>query len=289
MHTRTLFAGVLAALLASAALAQTAPISGLPAATTPLAGTELVPCVQSAPTVSKCTAASLGSNLAPYTVGTSGTVLCLLSSNCTVSGNWSLNGALSGTGLSNYLASPPAIGATLPAAGSFTTINASGLISPSSTVGIKGTATNDNAQAGSIGEYACAQVTNGGTPTGCGINSPTPVAMTTTVSANITGLSLTAGDWDVCGQGFTVVAGATVTSYVGVALTTTSATFPSAPNGGALAFIWPSTVAGQANYLPAGCARFSFASATTVDLVGNAQFGSGTLAMGGFIGARRVR
>ena len=65
----------------------------------------------------------------------------------------SASSTVSGTGFSTYLASPPAIGGTAPAAGSFTTITASSTITPTSTIGIVGTTTNDNVQAGSVGEF----------------------------------------------------------------------------------------------------------------------------------------
>ena len=48
---------------------------------------------------------------------------------------------------------PGPIGNTTPSTGAFTTLSASGLITPTSAVGIAGTVTNDSAQAGSIGEY----------------------------------------------------------------------------------------------------------------------------------------
>ena len=44
------------------------------------------------------------------------------------------SGAVSGTGFSTYLASPPAIGGTAPAAGKFTTVIATGLATASGTV-----------------------------------------------------------------------------------------------------------------------------------------------------------
>ena len=56
-------------------------------------------------------------------------------------------------------AAPGPIGNTTPSTGAFTTLSASGLISPTSTVGIAGTITNDNVQAGSIGEYEACTMT----------------------------------------------------------------------------------------------------------------------------------
>ena len=56
-------------------------------------------------------------------------------------------------------AAPGPIGNTTPSSGAFTTLSASGLISPASTVGIAGTVTNDSVQAGSIGEYQASSMT----------------------------------------------------------------------------------------------------------------------------------
>lgn len=63
--------------------------------------------------------------VSPYLPLAGGTV----SGPATFSSTVALNGALSGTGLTTYLASPPAIGGTAPAAGSFTSLSASGTVS----------------------------------------------------------------------------------------------------------------------------------------------------------------
>lgn len=79
---------------------------------------------------------TLATGTAPFTVASTTNVANLNAS--------SLSGAT--------FAAPAAIGSGTPAAGTFTTVNASGLITPSSTAGIKGTAAADAAQAGSVGE-----------------------------------------------------------------------------------------------------------------------------------------
>src|SRR5690349_16625741 len=53
---------------------------------------------------------------------------------------------------------------------------------------LAGTATNDDAAAGKIGEYIESEVLSG-----------SAVSLTTNTAANITSISLTAGDWDVWG------------------------------------------------------------------------------------------
>jgi hypothetical protein len=68
---------------------------------------------------------SIGGNLA--VTGTT-----TLTGAATLSGATTLTGAVSGAGINAYLASPPAIGGTAAAAGSFTTVTASGAVSGSS-------------------------------------------------------------------------------------------------------------------------------------------------------------
>ena len=189
----------------------------------------------------------------------------------------SASSTVSGTGFSTYLAAPPAIGTTTPAAGKFTTLQATSTITPSSTAGIVGTTTNDNANSGSVGEYLTA-----GTAT---------TSATTSVALNATSISLTAGDWDVSGQVLFSPAGSTVTNLVVAGISTTSGAFQALPSGGFNneQVIAPFNSAGVANIVAAPITRVSIASTTTVFLVAQANFTVSTLTVSGFIRARRVR
>lgn len=163
------------------------------------------------------------------------------------------------------------IGSTTKAAGSFTTIVATGTITPSSTNGIVGTATNDNANAGSVGEYVSAtQASN--------------VSLTTATTANVTSISLTAGDWDVTGLvNFSPSVGMSVTL---AGISTTSATL------GALGTVSRDSATSAIFSVvaaPTPVVRISIASTTTVFLVCQALFASGTVDATGVIRARRVR
>jgi hypothetical protein len=185
----------------------------------------------------------------------------------------SASSTVSGAGFSNYLASPPAIGGTAAAAGSFTTLSASSTITPSQTAGIVGTTTNNNVNAGSVGEYV--------TATG------TSVALTANTPANVTSISLTAGDWEVSGStGFTPAGSTSVTQVVS-GINTTTATLPGTQ------FVWNlqstslPTGGGQSGPVPSQ--RISIATTTTVYLVAQAGFTVSTLAATGTIRARRVR
>jgi hypothetical protein len=142
-----------------------------------------------------------------------------------------------------------------------------------------GTATNDNAAAGHIGEYLSATRLAG-----------TAVALTTGVSTDILALSLTAGDWDVAGN--LIYAGAGGVSVISVLgwITTASATLPTLPNGG-METLWVGTppTTNVAPYLSIGRGRISIAATTVIYLSTNCQFSGGTVSSYGFIGARRAR
>lgn len=143
-------------------------------------------------------------------------------------------------------------------------------VSFSSTSGLIGTTTNDSAAALSVGEYVS--------------NTTTGIALTTGTPANLTSVSLTAGDWDVWGT-VQITPTAALTLVIGN-ISTTSATLSG-----------PATAFGQFNLtftsastsvIPIGQARFSLSATTTVYLVGQATFTS-TATGAGHMGARRVR
>ncbi|SAL59784.1 hypothetical protein AWB71_03320 [Caballeronia peredens] len=153
-------------------------------------------------------------------------------------------------------------------------LTASGLITPSSTVGIKGTATNDNAQSGSVGEYQ--------------EQSATGTALTTSTNTNTTSITLPAGDWRVqVNNKFNIAAGATVTS-AGSTVTLTSAggatlgqtTF----NSGISA-----TNAIGVVYVTTPVVRFSLSATTTIYATGIAVFSGGSVTVDGKVTAWRPR
>lgn len=140
---------------------------------------------------------------------------------------------------------------------------------------IPGTATNDSASAGNIGEYISSTIA-----------TANKIALTTATTANITNISLTAGDWDVTGQVDYVTGGATVIATMQQGASTTSATLGaqdtySTVNLGATITSDPGN--------PTPITRFSLSATTTVYLVANSQFSVSTLSAYGTIRARRVR
>lgn len=138
-----------------------------------------------------------------------------------------------------------------------------------------GTATNDNATAGNVGEYVESLVAVG-----------SAVSFTTATSMNITSISLTAGDWDVMGgvnYNETVATVSARTASIG----TTSATLATDGSEGYCGV--QSTLVTEKNSIDLPRKRISISGTTTVYLVGSCTFAAGTSTGFGFINARRVR
>lgn len=157
-------------------------------------------------------------------------------------------------------------------------VNSSGnLIFGTSGKGIAGTITNNNADAGVVGEFVSATL------------SVAPgTSLTTSTAKNITSISLTAGDWNVWGRvGMYNATAATWTAlYGGIGIVSATITgeeyFVDQPDG---------VSASLANFqLTVPQVRISIASTTTVYLIALPIFTGGTGVIGfGSISARRVR
>jgi hypothetical protein len=161
-------------------------------------------------------------------------------------------------------------------AGAFTTVTATGSITPSQTNGIVGTTTNNSVNAGGVGEYVSSEVASAGS-----------VSMTSATNINITSISLTAGDWDVFAIGKGNTAGSAVISWVRCSVSETSATYndghsfanessQNSINIGAPAFGIPPK-------------RYLLSTTTTLYLTLQAGFTPGTIGGYGRISARRIR
>ena len=145
-------------------------------------------------------------------------------------------------------------------------------IVPSQTAGIVGTTTNNNANAGAVGEEIKS------TGTGVSVTSGTPL--------NVTSIPLTAGDWEVFGScAFTPSAGCTPSALIAGA-NNVSVTLAAAPNNTVQQLAFPAALA-QAFPFPKQ--RFSLSGATTIYLVAEAVFSGGTMTATGTIRARRPR
>lgn len=150
---------------------------------------------------------------------------------------------------------------------------------------VAGTTTNDNAAAGNIGQFVTATVV-----------AASAVALTTAVAANITSISLTAGDWDVSATMDLTPAATTSITVMTVGVSATSATLAGQPGGGGVGTD-PQTTITQAAQVPAAGpislvvppVRVSLAATTTIFLVASCAFTVSTLSAYGTIRARRMR
>ncbi len=140
------------------------------------------------------------------------------------------------------------------------------------TKGIVGTATNNNAGAGYVGQFISSVI----------LQSP-GVSLTTNVAANVTSISLTAGDWDVWGNVSVSPGGLDLNANLAW-ISSTSATLPDAALYNA---VYPGA---NCAFLGVQCpyVRFSLSGTTTVYLSCEATFTTTATACGG-IYARRVR
>ena len=142
------------------------------------------------------------------------------------------------------------------------------------TLGIVGTLTNDNASAGYVGEFISSVIASG-----------SPVSLTNATPANITSISLTAGDWDVWGNISvnTTVSGNAILGWI----SSTSATPPDSSLSNNIQFN-SNVLAGLNGIIPPQL-RFSLSGTTTIYLSVDFSASVGTLTGWGGIYARRAR
>lgn len=126
-----------------------------------------------------------------------------------------------------------------------------------------------NAAAGKVGQVITNQ------QTGVSLTSGTPV--------NLTSITLTPGDWDVSGTVLLSSSGVNITLSFG-GLNTASASLPAFPNVTRIETQGGTT--SMQNAVPS--VRFNVTTNTTVNLVGQATFSTGTGSGSGFIRARRM-
>lgn len=141
----------------------------------------------------------------------------------------------------------------------------------------KGIDTNTAASAGNIGEVIESTVLAGAA-----------ISLTSGVEANITSISLTPGNWLAWGNVGYVPAGTTTSTGFAGWISSTSATFPTAPNGGAFANINLAHSAGNSPFFAIGSMHISLGSTTTIYLSGYSAFAVSTMKIYGYIGALRV-
>lgn len=141
--------------------------------------------------------------------------------------------------------------------------------------GINGVTDASSAAAGDVGQVISSLVVVG-----------SPISLTTATAANITSISLTAGDWDVTGNINLTAAAATSTAAQG-AIHTTSATLP--VDGSEVYSGLQTTTTSYIDSITIPRKRVNVSVTTTVYLVAKATFSAGTVGGFGGITARRVR
>lgn len=203
----------------------------------------------------------------------------------TSTGNATAVASQTGTGSTFVMSTSPTLVTPLlgtPTSGTLTSCTglplSTGVTGNLLTSKVQGTATNDNAAAGIIGEYIVSSVTTG-------------VPLTTGTAVNITSISLTAGDWDVWGSVYFVGTSTTTVQYLISSITPTSATLNST-NGFYSSTTYPGSLLYQtsANFsVSVMPVRISLASTTTYFIIAQSAFAVSTQSATGIIQARRAR
>lgn len=142
---------------------------------------------------------------------------------------------------------------------------------------LRGTATNDDANAGFIGEYIS--------------GSATGTSLTSGTQANGASASFTAGDWDMQLVAEFAAGGATTLTYASASISTTSATVDSTTGRRVIVPYNSANLASSGGNITISVppVRVSLASTTTVYGVALAVFGGSTLTVSTRISGRRVR
>jgi hypothetical protein len=143
---------------------------------------------------------------------------------------------------------------------------------------VQGTATNDNAAAGKVGEIITATVAQG-----------SAVTLTTATPANITSVALTAGDWDcnaVAGRTFGATTSLTIMK---TSLNTTTAADGTIATGTMVQQSTPAQVPVTDTTQQIGLVRFSLSAGASVFLVADDTFTISTNKGYGFLRCRRMR
>lgn len=126
------------------------------------------------------------------------------------------------------------------------------------------------------------------------INSNIPagsaVSLTTVTAANVTSVSLTAGNWICYGNVVFSPGGTTITSQEAGWIGTVSATLPTAPNSGSYFGIGnlSNTAGGNSDAFPVGMIMENVTSTTTIYLEAYSTFNTSTMSAYGYINCLRI-
>jgi hypothetical protein len=135
---------------------------------------------------------------------------------------------------------------------------------------------------------ACSTAGNVGQCLSSNVPSGSPVSLTTATPANITSLSLTAGNWIVSGN-VCLAPGTGLTSTFNMAwLSQTSATLPTTPNAGGEVIQNAAIVQSNGTFcIPAGTTFVTLSSSATMYLSTLSNFSGGTMSAYGYVFAIR--
>jgi hypothetical protein len=140
------------------------------------------------------------------------------------------------------------------------------------------TATNDSATAGNVGEYISSAVAVG-----------SAVSLTTGTAANMTSISLTAGDWDVSTNMYFNLAATTTVTLLAASISQTTGTMDATTMGAENLLRSASFTPAASMNILVGPLRISLSGTTTIFAVAQSNFGTSTNGVYGLLRARRVR
>lgn len=140
---------------------------------------------------------------------------------------------------------------------------------------VLGTVAADNVAAGIVGEY-----------TNKLVSSSAAISISTAAAANVTNMTLAAGDWEVSGHVSFALAGATTTAF-SAGINTTSATLPT--DGSECYSAIVTTVLTDTETITVDRKRINVNTSTTVYLIAKSTFSVGTETVFGSLTARRIR
>lgn len=146
---------------------------------------------------------------------------------------------------------------------------------PNSLAGITGTVTNDDANAGSVGEFPAPTDLAG-------------VSLVTSTAKNMSSYVLGPGDWEIDGTVVFVQAATTTATTFAVGLSTTSNTFLGFGTYNQITAAFPAA-ATQVMNAPTMRIKVAASTTTTVYLIGYMTFATSTVTASGYLHIRRVR
>ena len=113
-------------------------------------------------------------------------------------------------------------------------------------------------------------------------------SLATTTAGNAAQIVLTAGDWDVHGRVVFTASGGAAPTAIAAGISATSGVFSGAPDAGGQQSLSAAFTANTVNSLSTTTTRISISATTTIYLVAQANFPSGSVSAAGFIGARQA-